>query len=543
MMAKRVGRWRIRPHHTALTPSPALSTRHKALQPVPTLQKVAIRAFSASGMDAFMEFEREMALKRRQTQPAPSVPLEKPIPPKEDECCHLDCPNCVLLVYQEKLLEYELSLRVKAQPAKPQVPEPQWKIALLDAEPNPSQIAELEANNNLLYRVARNDTVSKPHRTKDGSWRSVQHIDLHVENEQRSNISEDASNIAVYAPNDADAVNRMISHLQVDPDLVFTAKSLDTSPPSASQQHRPFSTIGTVRDALTWSFDLIATPRLSFLRHLAAYATEESEITALTAPQALENILSTRNGKPPTLVDILDMFPSIHLDFASFYQFAPVNAPRYYTVSSSRRLFPDTVSITLGLRKTETQPIPRCSSYLTSLHPGIDSVRATFLQSSFVFPRHDRRPLMLISAGTGIAPFRAFLQDLEHEQELSSEQNHRVAYVFYGCRRPDIDYLYQDDLHRAQSKGYVDQLYIEFSELPGRPKRYVQDALMEQRELLATHLLANDGYIFVCGSLAMGRAVKQAIVEALRPHLSADADVQAFLKQLLARQQLVTELW
>jgi sulfite reductase alpha subunit-like flavoprotein len=276
----------------------------------------------------------------------------------------------------------------------------------------------------------------------------------------------------------------------------------------------------------------------------------------------------------------LDLFPSVQLDFASFYQIAPLNAPRYYTVSSSRRLDPDTVSITLGLRKLASQPTPRCSSYLASLEPGTDSVRATFFQSSFVFPHGDRRPLMLISAGTGIAPFRAFLQDLEHEQEASDDKNHRQAYLFYGCRRRELDFLYGDDIARAHERGYLDDLFVEFSDSPNQPKRvrsrtgllklysvysftgsrpdeitswwlqHVQDALAEQGALVARHLLEHDGYVFVCGSLAMGRAVKRTIVDALREHghfptnqRHKEDPAAHFLTASLETGRIVTELW
>lgn len=175
-----------------------------------------------------------------------------------------------------------------------------------------------------------------------------------------------------------------------------------------------------------------------------------------------------------TIADILGMFPSVRIDFPSFFQIAPLNSPRYYTVSSSHKFLPHTVSITLGLREVEEKPLPRCSSYLASLAPGKDVVRASFLRSSFVFPYHDRRPIMLVSAGTGIAPFRAFLQDLEYERDLdggangnddgaSKLQQRRRAYLFYGCRSPGTDFLYASDIERARSEGVLDEVHVEFS--------------------------------------------------------------------------------
>lgn len=284
------------------------------------------------------------------------------------------------------------------------------------------------------------------------------------------------------------------------------------------------------------------------------------------------------------MVDIFDMFPSLQLDFESFYQFAPPNAPRYYTVSSSHKFSPGTVSITLGLRELASKPLPRCSSYLSALTPGEDSVRASFLRSSFVFPYHDRRPVMLVSAGTGIAPFRAFLQDLQYEHQLAGdieydtrESRCRHAYLFYGCRAPETDYLYADEIQRALDDGVLDQVHVEFSDGAKRTEssaskrvrwlcsrffssnegltilsvdvlQYVQDALAEQTELIARHLIEDDGYIFVCGGLAMGRAVKRVIAQALLAHpdisgVTTEVAAKRIVSRKLAAHQIVTELW
>lgn len=512
-------------------------------------------------MDAFMEFEREMALKRRKENPeqfAPTGPLTRPVKPKDDECCHLDCPNCVLLVYQEKLLEYELSLQIQNQREKPEPPEPKFDLSLYsskdDEELSDARRKLLLEADRAAFEVAANEVISAPHQTTDGAWRSVRHIDLHIRDDQQDLVSEQASNIGVYVPNDISVVERMLMHLHIeDPNVVFAAELLpDTADESSPQrqgfEHRPFGRAGTVHDALTWTFDLNSTPRSSFLRGLAAYAADEDDVAALMSPQTTEAIQAERPYQHVTIADIFDRFSSVRLSFAEFFQIAPPTAPRYYTVSSSRQYVPDIVSITLGLRKTDTQPLPRCSSYLAKLKPG-DAVRASFYQSSLVFPFRDHRPIMLVSAGTGIAPFRAFLQDLEHEND-TSQQEHRPAYLFYGCRKASVDFLYGEELQRARDSGVLDQLHVEFSGERDQPKRYVQDALLDQSELVARHLMADDGYIYVCGSLDMGRAVKSAIAAAILQHpefsdgaVTTQDDAESVVAQKLAGQLIITELW
>ncbi|CAI5747171.1 unnamed protein product [Peronospora destructor] len=499
------------------------------------------RRFLVDGMDAFMDFEREMALKRRKAHPekfASVGPLTPPVEPDDDECCHLDCPNCVLLVYQEQLLEYELSLQNQNKKEKPKIPVPIYDLSFHsskdDEEVSSAWKMLLTERNRGAFGVAANDVISAPHQTADGAWRSVRHIDFRVRDDQQEHVSKQASNIGVYVPNDLPVVERMLVHLHVDdPSVVYAAEPLANSTQQSLLQHqplqqRPFAHVGTIRDALTWSFDLISTPRPRFLRNLAAYASDSSDVAGLMAPRTADAIQAERGPhQHVTIADIFDLFPSVRLSFADFSQIVPLNSPRYYTISSSRQFSPDIVSITLGLRKKDALPLPRCSSYLAMLKPG-EAIRASFYQSSFVFPYHDHRPIMLISAGTGIAPFRAFLQDLEHEDKTSSHQ-HRPAYLFYGCREASVDFLYGEELERARESGVLDQLHVTFSDDGDRPKRYVQDALIEQSELVARHLLQDEGYIYLCEFSGSAIATQE--------------DAERVVRQKLAGHLIVTELW
>lgn len=101
---------------------------------------------------------------------------------------------------------------------------------------------------------------------------------------------------------------------------------------------------------------------------------------------------------------------------------------------------------------------------------------------------------MLVSAGTGIAPFRAFLQDLQHEreeEELEDASSHRKAYLFYGCRSPAVDFIYSDELQDALAAGVLDRLDVAFSSNGHEPKRVRLWRLMRIRSV----------YVCVCVSI------------------------------------------
>ncbi|TDH67179.1 hypothetical protein CCR75_009735 [Bremia lactucae] len=486
--------------------------------------------FLSSGMDAFMEFEREIALKRKN---------------------------------KEKLLEYEQSLKSQNQQKGPTSPAPKYNLlfySIKNSEEISSKRQKLVIDEDrTVFKVTDNNVISAPHQTTDGTWRSVHQIDFGIRNEQQELVSSQASNVGVYVPNDQSLVNRMLDYLQVeDPEAVFVAEPIANAARNSQQQSSlllqplqlpPFSRIGTIRNALKWAFDLTSTPRPGFLRSLAAYALEKNDVAALMSPGIAAAIFETESQHQNlTVVDIFSHFSSIRLNFADFFQIVPRNATRYYSISSSRRLFPDTFSITLGLQKADTLPIPRCSSYLAMLKQG-DVVRASFRPSSFVYPVHDHRLMMFISSGTGIAPFRAFLQDLKHEVDASVPKL-RSAYLFYGCREASRDFLYGEELQSALNSKVLDQLHVEFSDESGHRKRYVQDALLDRSELVARHLLIDEGYIYICGSIAMGLAVRKAIITAIIQHsqfskgaIATEADAKRFVMLKLEEKIIVTELW
>lgn len=195
-------------------------------------------------------------------------------------------------------MEYELSL--EGQHLPPAIPPPKYSVTYLsESGPSKAQQEMLAANEHSRFSVLQNEVISSRHKTSDGAWRSVRHIDLHISDDQQLLVSQHASNIGVYAPNDPAVVDRVATVLGVDQDLVFSAEPLVVEDQAgettqAEFPDRPFARIGTVRSALTWAFDLNSTPRSSFLRSLAAYATDPDECTRLSAPQVAETIQAQR---------------------------------------------------------------------------------------------------------------------------------------------------------------------------------------------------------------------------------------------------------
>lgn len=176
---------------------------------------------------------------------------------------------------------------------------------------------------------------------------------------------------------------------------------------------------------------------------------------------------------------------------------------RYYSIVSASR----EGILEICVRK---QQGGLCSDHLHSLRPG-ESVDAFVRSNPDFHPDGGRRPLVLIGAGAGIAPLVGFMRDAA---------GRRPVHLYFGARDPASDFLYRGELERALSTGLLRSLKTTFSRVLGGG--YMQDRLAEDAEELR-RLVRQGARFMVCGSIAMGEGVKQALDQALGP-INLDVD-------------------
>lgn len=159
------------------------------------------------------------------------------------------------------------------------------------------------------------------------------------------------------------------------------------------------------------------------------------------------------------------------------------------------------------------------SSYLASLQPS-DVIQVIVRPSppAFSLPSDpETTPLFLVAAGTGIAPFRAFIQ--ERALQISSGKKLAPAYLYFGCRSPETDDLYRAQLDEWERLGAV-QVRRAFSRSTTTPEsqgcKYVQDRLWKDRKEVWDLWEKGGAKMFVCGSKAVGEGVRDAMIRMKR---------------------------
>jgi cytochrome P450 / NADPH-cytochrome P450 reductase len=250
---------------------------------------------------------------------------------------------------------------------------------------------------------------------------------------------------------------------------------------------------------------------------LAEAAKDEatkSSLQKLAGDTYSESVIAKRIS----ILHLLEQYPSVALPLESFLSLLPPMRVRQYSISSSPLRDPCRASLTFSLLSAPSLSGQGthegvASSYLASLGPG-DRLHVASRPShaAFHLPADPERvPVICIGAGSGIAPFRGFVQ--ERAAMLGAGRALAPALLFFGCRDPTADDLYREEMDRFEQLGAV-SVRRAYSRRPEAADgcRHVQDRLWRDRAEVAA-LWERGAKVFVCGSREVGEGVKQTILE------------------------------
>ncbi|TKA82890.1 hypothetical protein B0A55_01178 [Friedmanniomyces simplex] len=218
-----------------------------------------------------------------------------------------------------------------------------------------------------------------------------------------------------------------------------------------------------------------------------------------------------------SLLDLLERYPTIELPLGAFVASLMSMRVRQYSISSSPLADPRRVTLTYAVLEAESlsgqgRHIGVASWYLSHLKPGdIVHVAVKPSHQAFHLPVDSNVPVLMFCAGTGLAPFRSFIQ--ERAAQIGAGRKLAPAHLYYGCRHPDRDSLYADELARWEKMEAV-TLHYAYSRAPELSQGYkhIDDAMRADGQLLLDLWDAN-ARVFVCGSHGVGESVKHTCLE------------------------------
>ena len=291
----------------------------------------------------------------------------------------------------------------------------------------------------------------------------------------------------------------------------------------------------TWRDALSHHVD-IGRPGLELLRWLQQ-RNRSAELAHLLDPTRKEALAVWLRGR--NIADVLALYPATGAAAEALGHFKRLQ-PRLYSISSSPLVHAGQVHLTMSTVRYTAEGQSRagvCSGWLADSEPG--QLLHVFVQRSahFRVPADPSRPIIMIGPGTGIAPFRAFLQERAASGATGGN------WLFFGEQHAAEDYYYRDELEAWQNQGVLHHLHTAFSRDQAH-KIYVQDRIREHGAAVCDWL--NQGaHVYVCGDASrMARDVDQALRDVLVQHGKlSDEAAQAHLSQLAREKRYVRDVY
>ncbi|RHW33256.1 assimilatory sulfite reductase (NADPH) flavoprotein subunit [Lysinibacillus yapensis] len=375
---------------------------------------------------------------------------------------------------KEKLQQGEV-VQQNAQEAAPTVVEP----AIEYSRKNPFSAEVLE----------------KINLNGEGSNKETIHLELSLEG---SGITfEPGDSLAIYPLNNENLVNSLISALGFEAGKTVTVENEEL----------------TLKDALTYLLEITPLTK-PVMKKIGEYTLNE-EFHAILADRELFKTYT--HGRD--LLDVVEKFAPFSWNEQSFVDALRKLPPRQYSIASSLSAYPDEVHLTIAAVRYEVDGRNRlgvCSTYVADNLEIGDKVRVYVQKSpNFKLPA-DEAPIIMVGPGTGIAPFRSFMQEREERGAQGK------SWLFFGDQHFVTDFLYQTEWQSWLKSGVLTKMDVAFSR-DQEEKVYVQHKMQKHAAELY-EWLENGAYFYVCGD-------KDRMA----------ADVQNTLLQIIAEQGSKTE--
>lgn len=229
------------------------------------------------------------------------------------------------------------------------------------------------------------------------------------------------------------------------------------------------------------------------------------ELSELIDPEAKTVMDDWIDGRE--VVDILEKFPAAKFNAEELVKVLRKLQPRLYSIASSPKQHPEEIHLTVAVVRYELHGRKRqgvCSTFLADR--ASERKIPVFIHSAKHFrpPEDGNLPLIMVGPGTGIAPFRAFLQ--EREATAASGK----TWLFFGDRNRATDFLYEEEIAGWKDRGVLHRLDTAFSRDQAE-KVYVQHRMLENADEL-WRWLEDGGYFYVCGDASrMAKDVDDAL--------------------------------
>lgn len=382
--------------------------------------------------------------------------------------------------------------------------------------------------------------ISNKRVTEESHFQDVRLVEFDITG---SGIQYTAGDVVMIQPqNSTEDVQQFCQLLRLSPDSVFTLKPNDSMLSLPTQLPQPC----TVQYLLKCYLDITCVPRRSFFELLSNFSPDEQErekLREFSSAEGQEELYTYCNRPRRTTLEVLLDFPHTTAAIPHDYLFdlIPPVRPRAFSIASSLLAYPNRIQILMAVVRYKTRLVkPRrglCSSWLASQNPQSEKVHIPLWvkKGGLTFPGDINIPAVMVGPGTGVAPFRAAIQE-------RSAQGKKENILFFGCRQESKDFYCCSEWADLVKRGYL-TLFTAFSR-DQEEKVYVQHRIAEHRQLL-WDLINKGAYFYIAGN---AKQMPASVTDAFKTifqtegHLSASQSEQ-YLTDLERIGRFQCETW
>ena len=353
----------------------------------------------------------------------------------------------------------------------------------------------------------------------EGSAKETIHLEFSLEGSGLEYQTGDA--LAVVPHNAEDVVNSIIETSKLDPEAPVLIKEKEVS----------------LREALTRQLDItaISLPVLKRYNEIV----KDAKLTAMLDPAKKADLQAYLHGRE--IIDVLNDFPAKEITADALVGIMRKLAPRLYSIASSPKAHPGEVHLTVGVVRYDAHGRQRkgvCSTYLSDrISEGDKADVFVTANKHFKIPADNDAPMIMVGPGTGIAPFRAFV---EERKAIGAKGKN---WLFFGDQHYLTDFLYQTEWQEYLADGVLTKLDLAFSR-DQKEKVYVQDRMRENSAELYAWLEKGASF-YVCGDASrMATDVDLALHEIIEKEGGkTKEDAAAYVKKLKTDKRYLRDVY
>ncbi|EEA06609.1 pyruvate:NADP+ oxidoreductase protein, putative [Cryptosporidium muris RN66] len=406
--------------------------------------------------------------------------------------------------------------------------------------------------NSILLPLIENTRITSLDHDRD-----VRHLifDLSDDSLHKNNLRYNlGDSLALYAQNDFEEAKKACEFFGFNPYSIIeiNLNQIETNKNIRVNQ-RYLSIFGmkmTILQLFVECLDLWGKPGRRFYHEFYRYCSgSEKEHAKKWSRNEGKSLIQEFQSETKTFIDMFYLYPSAKPSLSQLLDIVPLIKPRYYSIASSCKYVNNSkIELCVGIVDWNTSSgilkYGQCTGFINRLpkliskesNEGIMSDTSNFdivpvlpcslKSSAFNLPKDNMSPIIMACMGTGLAPFRAFIQYKYYVKTVLKQEIGPVI-LYFGCRYKNKDYLYREELEQYVNDGIITSLNVAFSRDPiedkkqklckdsrirYRQKVYVQRIMEENSSELHENLIDKEGYFYLCGTKQVPIDIRKAIV-------------------------------